>query len=292
MPRGLLPTYLLIVALVFTTGQVSAQDLKQRQQKLTHNQQLLFHLRQEKKAVQEQRAKSMREMDDSNSPELIAAIAELEKRIEVSEAIISKLSNDIARQRIYLSEQKKGKPPSALDTALQKALGGNLQDLTQDVVNDPAAQREIARLRALLREEARIGHQTASHDNLVLATDMQTAEMEFLHLLSLFSMAAKESEPDIQEKIATIRGQRNGVPYQERPVLKYLGKKQYHLELTVSSGEMQVAIDQGQPWRFYIPETDNNHRYMMIYDQANAERPRLIMLNKSLISNVDTPFSP
>lgn len=286
------PAYLLVAVLLLATGQASAQDLEQRQQKLTHNQQLLFHLRQEKQNMQAQLAKSMQDMDDTHSPELIEAIADLEKRIEVSEAIISNLSNEVARQHRYLSEQKKGNPPSALDTALQKALGGNLQELAKDVASNPAAQREISRLRVLLREEARIGHQTASQDTLVMATDMETAEMEFLHLLSLFSMTDEEAAPNTQEKIAIIRGHRNGVPYQETPVLKYLGKKQYHLELTVSSGEMQVAIDQGQPWRFYIPETDNDHRYLMIYDQANALRPRLILLNKSLISNVEAPFTP
>jgi len=242
--------------------------------------------------MKEQLAKSMQDMDETHSPELIEAIAELEKRIEVSEAIISNLSNKVARQRLYLSEHKKGNPPSALDTALQKALGSNLQELAKDVASNPAAQREISRLRALLREEARIGHQAASQDSLVLALDTATAEREFLQLLSLFSMVEQDSQDAAQEKTAVIQGHRNGVPYQERSTLKYLGKKQYHLELTVSAGEMQVAVDQGQPWRFYIPEDDDNHEYMMIYDQTKDERPRLIMLNKSLINDVETSFTP
>jgi hypothetical protein len=275
--------YALLALLLLNVQQAWPQTAEETREKLTENQRNIIHLRKEKQQMERQLALALRRQETADSQELRNKIAELKKSIELSEIIIINISSVVSGQRLLLASLESGESPSSLDIALNKALSSNLEELAKDFSNNEEAQREVARLRDLLREESRVGNQAAGNDTLVLATDHQTAEKEFLHLLSLFSNADIEHADSIPDKAIVIRGSKDDALFRENDTLNYLGQSQYHMEFTVYPGDMSVTIEKEQPWRFHIPEKDNGATYIMIYDLTNQLRPRLVMFNKSLV---------
>ena len=101
-----------------------------------------------------------------------------------------------------------------------------------------------------------------------------------MRLLALFSRGSADDDQAEDKKI-TINGSTDDSLYSEENTLIYLGHQQYHMELTVYSGNINFTVD-NRHWEFTIPETENQAVYIVIYDLAKEE-PRLVIFNKSLL---------
>ena len=267
--------------LILSGNNVFSQTAEDIRQQLIENQRNIAQLRSEKQDYEEKLYQLELILDDSESYK--AKLEELKTNIELTETMIDNISAVVSGQRLLLATLESGENPSSLDIALNKALSTNLTELAEDFSHDEQAQKEIARLKKLLREESRIGSRAAGNDTLVVATDQQTAEKEFLHLLSLFSSVDLDEAEAIPDKSVMIRGSRSGELFRLQDTINYLGQSQYHMEFTAYEGDMSISIDQGKPWRFHIPEKDNGATYILIYDLTNQLRPRVVMFNKSKV---------
>ena len=272
--------FIFIVLLI--TGVVSpslmAQPINDAKLKMIENQRNLMTLRSEKRQYEYELAElELRKPKDETTT---ARISDIEESISLADDIIINVSATISRQRLLIATLEKGTPPSALDIALNKALSSNLADMSKNLNDNEAAQKEIALLRSLLKQEARIGtSKRAARTEIDVAEEQQIAEEEFLNLLALFSSGAADESED---KPLRISGRTNGTSYTDNTVLSYLGHNQYHTETAVRSGSMTFTVD-GKPWRLTIPEDEDNAIYIIIYDLRNEGTPRMVMFNKALL---------
>lgn len=242
---------------------------------MLENQRNLITLRNEKRQYQDELSELM-----LLNPRDEANFNDLQDSITVAEEIILNVSTTVSRQRLLIATLEKGTPPRALDIALNKALSSNLAEITKSLSGNEAAQKEIALLRSLLKQEARIGSsKRASRTEIDVAEERQVAEEEFLNLLALFSSGGAD---DSEDKTLRISTQSQTETFSEQTVLSYLGHNQYHTETTVYHGNMTFTVD-GKPWRLIIPEEEDNAIYIIIYDLRNKTKPRMVMFNKALL---------
>ena len=267
----------LLIASVFSTT-LSAQPLNNAKLKMLENQRNLITLRGEKRYYQDELSELvLRNPADETT---IALIDDVQESITIAEEIINNVSATVSRQRLLITTLEKGTPPRSLDIALSKALSSNLTEITKGLGDNEAAQKEIALLRSLLKQEARIGiSKRASRTEIDVAEEQQVAEVEFLNLLALFSSGGADESED---KALRISVQTKNESFSEGTVLSYLGHNQYHTETTVYSGNMTFTVD-GKPWRLTIPDDEDNAIYIIIYDLRNQAKPRMVMFNKTLL---------
>ena len=266
-----------LVASVYNTT-LCAQTLNNTKLKMLENQRNLITLRSEKRQYQQELAKlsSIRPKDKAST----ALIDDIKESIIIAEEVIINVSATVSRQRLLISTLEKGMPARSLDIALNKALSSNLAEISKSLSGNEAAQKEIALLRSLLKQEARIGaSKRASRTEIIVAEEQQVAKEEFLNLLALFSSGGADESAD---KTLRISGQSNLKKFSEETVLSYLGHNQYHTETTVHYGNMTFTVD-AKPWRLEIPESEDNAIYIIIYDLRNQSKPRMVMFNKALL---------
>lgn len=269
-----------ILILALYTNVANADSVTDIRKHLFENQRNVIMLRKEKEAfIKElQEAEAQRELN-TETDAIDAEILEIKDSIEVAKILIKNLSELVAQQRLSLATLESGTPPSALDIALNKALNSNLPELLKNLSTNPAAHKDIARLKALLKQQARLSTGPNTDGNSVsLAKEQQVAEDEFLRLLALFS---RGNADEAEDKTIRISGINNNAPYDEKDILSYLGHEQYHMETTVYSGTMTFMVD-GRPWELEVPTEENEATYIIIYD-IGKEEPRLVMFNKSLL---------
>ncbi len=271
-----LATLLLIIA----SSSVYADPVAESRKMLFENQRNVIMLRKEKEAFIKELAEAKAERADISDTEAMdAIIRDIEDSIEVAKILIKNVSELVANQRLLLATLESGTPPSALDVALNKALNSNLPELLKNLSTDEAARKDIARLKILLKQQARLNAKPSSDSNAVsLAQEQQVAEDEFLRLLALFSGGNAD---EAEDKTIAIAGTHKNTAYVEEDILSYLGHEQYHMETTVHSGKMTFTVD-GRPWSLDVPEQENEATYVIIYD-IGKEEPRLVMFNKSLL---------
>jgi hypothetical protein len=272
---------LLLTIILMQILPATAQPADQARRTLLENQRNIIHLQKEKLLFQKELQQALDQLkDNENSAELQFTIIDIRDSIEVADILISNISALVSRQRLALASTERGSPPTALDMALNKALNSNLPELAKKLANNESARKEIARLRALLKQQARIGTVVPNTDNSVInAAEQQLAEEEFLRLLSLFSSGTAD---EAEDKAIKITGTTNNEPFTENDILSYLGHNQYHMETTVYTGRMTFTVD-GKPWQLSIAPEENLATYVIIYDITDSEEPRLVMFNKTLL---------
>ncbi|ARN73566.1 hypothetical protein [Oceanicoccus sagamiensis] len=279
----------LVTALLASSG-VLADPVSDTRKQLFENQRNLITLRKEKEAYAKELQAAQAKRNNSSANEtantealdidaLDAEILDLEDSIDIAKTMIRNVSELVARQRLLLATLESGTPPTALDIALNKALNSNLPELLKNLSNDKAARKDIARLKILLKKQARLDAKPSTNSNAVsVAQEQQVAEDEFLRLLALFSGGNAD---EAEDKTITIAGTDGDTAYSEDDILSYLGHEQYHMETMVHSGKMTFTVD-GRPWELDVPKEEDKATYVLIYD-TGKEAPRLVMFNKSLL---------
>ncbi len=258
-----------------------AEPIDDTRKQLLENQRNIIHLSKEKQLFQKELGQAIKQRKgNNNQPMLQAEINDIRDSINVADVLIPNISELVTRQQLLLSTLERGTPLTALDIALNKVLNSNLPELAKTLANNPAARKEVARLRTLLKEQARLGIKTSSASNFVShTTEHVLAENEFLRLLSRFS---SNIDDNAEDKMIKITGIANNIPLTEDEILSYLGHDQYHMETTVYAGKMTFIVD-GRPWQLHVTQEEDQATYMMIYDISDQNQPRLVMFNKSLL---------
>ena len=271
----------LVMATLAGSTAYAASEAETRKQ-LFENQRNLIMLRKEKKTYTQalQKAEARRELGIETDA-IDAEIFDLKDSIDIANILIANASELIARQRLLLATLEKGVPPSALDIALNKVLKSNLPELLKNLSNNEAAHKDIARLKILLKQQTGLATDLNNNSQSIsLVQKQKIAENELLRLLALFSRGSADDD-QAEDKTITINGSTEDGSYSEENTLIYLGYQQYHMELTVYSGNINFTVD-NRRWEFTIPETEHQAVYIVIYDLAKEE-PRLVIFNKSLL---------
>ncbi len=271
----------LMMATLAGSAAYAASEAETRKQ-LFENQRNLIMLRKEKRTYTQalQKAEARRALS-TETDTIDAEILDLKDSIDIANLLIENASELVARQRLLLATLEKGVPPSALDIALNKVLKSNLPELLKNLSNNEAAHKDIARLKILLKQQTGFATELSHNSQSVsLVQKQKIAENELLRLLALFSRGSADDDQAEDKKI-TINGSTEDGLYSEENTLIYLGHQQYHMELTVYSGNINFTVD-NRHWEFTIPETENQAVYIVIYDLAKEE-PRLVIFNKSLL---------
>lgn len=260
---------------------ITAQNIRKQ---LLENQRNILLLYKEKQffinELAGQQANQATDSGDSSDQALQSLIIETIDSIAVADTLIASSKALVSEQRLTLTTLERREPPTALDIALNKALNSNLPELAKNLSNNEGARKEISRLRALLKQQARLGINTPStHNSVSHAGEQHLAEDEFLRLLSLFSSGTVGEKED---KTIKITGLAENQPFTEEEILSYLGHDQYHMETIVYSGKMTFTVD-GRPWQLYVSPEEDQSTYVIIYDIADATEARLVMFNKSLL---------
>ncbi len=278
MRKTLLPFILLF--LLCNGPALFAVAIDDTRQQLSENQRNILHLRKEKQQFMIELRAAQLTLGKPDSNYSAADILELREDILLADELIESLAAIISRQRLLLASMEQDSPPTALDIALNKALNSNLPELAKKLANNKAAQKEIARLRAILKEEALLSsHMPTYGDSVSVAEAEPMAEEEFLRLLSLFSGGTADEADDKNIKIT---GSADRKPYVKEEILSYLGHNQYHMETMVNTGRMTFTVD-GRPWQLSIPPEEEGAIYIIIYNLSVEKKPRLVMFNKSLL---------
>ncbi len=272
---------LLVVLLAVQAITAHAKPIDQTRRQLLENQRNIVYLRKEKRLFQKELQQAIRQQKHSDNPAALQVdIDDIKDSIAIADELISNISALVSQQRLLLTTLERGTPPTALDIALNKALNSNLSELTKSLANNESARKEVAKLRALLKQQARLGAPEPAVGNTVINADkQQQAEGELLRLLSLFS---NDTADNAEDKIVQISGTTNNKPFTEDGILSYLGHNQYHMETTVYSGKMTFTVD-GRPWQLNVSPKENQATYVLIYDAGNRIEPRLVMFNKALL---------
>lgn len=279
MPR--ICYYITVYLLAMLALSLQAAPVDDTRIKLIENQRNIIHIRKEKQLFQKELSALKQDSGTrTNRRSLQAEIDDIEDSLEVADVLIANITILVSRQRMLLATLERGSPPSALDVALNKALNSNLPELAKNLSNNEQARKEVSRLRALLKQQARLGSgETSTSTSVSVAVEQRVAEDEFLRLLSLFSGGSADEADDKNIKIT---GSLDGAPFTEEDVLSYLGHQQYHMETTVYAGKMTFTVD-GRPWQLSVPEEENKSTYVIIYDIGDRTEPRLVMFNKLLL---------
>lgn len=253
------------------------------EKRLLENQRNMYRLRKERDELQQElRVALLRQERGTDSEDVRELIADLRDSIDIGDTIIDNLNDTISRQRLLLSTMERATAPSTLDMAINKALNANLSELAQNLADNEQARQDVARLRSLLKQQAGLGiRYEETPSSVSYAAEQQLAEDEFLRLLELFS-SNYEEQPSQDIKAIKITGIENGEPFSINRQLSYLGHSQYHLETVVHEGKMTFTVD-GRPWHMTVPPEEDKATYIIIYDVAGSEQPRLVLFNKSLL---------
>jgi len=255
--------------------------------RLYENQRNIIRLRKEQLLLEQEIQKaqtSMAELTEDNTEAV-----KLKDQVRINQEYIALIDDVIPNITQFISEQKqgislleKGTNPSALDTALSKALNSNLPELLKNLSTNELARKEVIRLRSILKQQSLLRGKTPRTESTVsLANDEFIAEGEFLRLLGLFSGGDAD---EAEDKLVRITGTRNDKPYMQEEILSYLGHNHYYIEMIVHSGDMTFSID-GRPWQLNVAETEDDAPYILIYDTTKTNDPRLVMFNKSLLAD-------
>lgn len=289
MFRFALPITVLTLVTTSVTGYaapIESEQTTSEKRRLYENQRNIIRLRKEQlefekeiKKIDEQR--STLEEDSADRLSLNEQIADKEALIALIDEVIPNITQYIEEQKQGISLEK-GTSPSALDTALSKALNSNLPELLKNLSTNELARKEVIRLRSILKQQSLLRGKTPETESTVsLANDEFIAEGEFLRLLGLFSGGDAD---EAEDKLVRITGTKNNKPYMQEEILSYLGHNHYYIEMVVSSGDMTFSID-GRPWQLKVAETENDAPYILIYDITKTNDPRLVMFNKSLLAD-------
>ncbi|MGK0499375.1 MAG: G3E family GTPase [Oceanicoccus sp.] len=268
-----------ISAILLTLCSIAAhsEPVDKARKELFENKRNVLLLRKEKNLYLKELSLSQQQADNGMAdPDLIA---ELKDSIAIADMLITNISELVSQQWLLLATLERGKPLTALDIALNKALNSNLPELIKNLSNNQAARKDVLRLKALLKQQARLSRpEQGDGKTITIATDQQVAEDEFLRLLALFNGRTSDESDD---KVITVKGINNGVAFSQQDFLSYLGHDQYHMEAAVYQGAMNFLID-GRSWRLEVPAADHQATYVLIYD-IRKEPIRLVMFNKSLL---------
>lgn len=270
-----------LLAALLLNSIASADPAIETRKRLLENQRNVYRLRREQETLHaELTAAERKQQRGDNSEALALKLDDLRDSIATGDIIIDNINGTISRQNLLLSTLERATVPSTLDMALNRALNANLSELAKKLAGNKEARKEVAHLRALIKQQAGLGvHPVETSSSESYAAEQQLAEDEFLRLLDLFSNGTDEQTDDKPIKITGID---DNTPYSQDSFLSYLGNSQYHLETVLHSGKMTFTVD-GRPWHMQVaPEQDNN-TYVIIYDISKPEKPRLVMFNKNLL---------
>lgn len=222
-------------------------------------------------------------------------ITSLLEDIALADVLMDNINVIVARQRVRIEQLARGNQPSALDTALSKALEKNQQQLALTRAANAAALEEIARLRALLtdimrsreRDEATASLQLPQTplpdqpmDDDTLRAERRHAQNEHARLLDLFNQTDPEQRPP---KPIVVAGEMDGrLPYRSAQSMVYLGHGQYHLETPLRAGAVTFIIDR-KHWQKNVHASNDNAIFVILYDTADESAPRLVVFRKSLL---------
>lgn len=257
----------------------------QTRKRLLENQRNIYLLAEERNEYQLELDELLLEQaDGDDSAELQEEIDEVQDFITTADTIIRNVNETISRQRLLLHTLERAAAPSTLDMALTKALNANLSELAKKLAGNEEARKELARLRSLLKQQAGLGVQHLELPSAVsYAAEQQMAEDEYLRLLEVLSSSTNDKDNTEKKKLIRITSISDESQFSDEDFLNYVGHSQYHLETQVHSGKMTFTID-GHPWHMTVAPEDDKATYIIIYDVAKAENPRLVMFNKSLLT--------
>lgn len=283
--RTLFSAFFLTVT-VGAYGISAADPATETRKRLLENQRNLYLLRKEREEYRSELEKALQQLKyGDHSDELATEISGLRDSLAMADDIINNVNETISRQRLLLGALERATAASTLDMALNKALNANLSDVAKKLAGNENARRELVRLRSLLKQQA--GLSTANTlempSAVSFAAEQQKAQDEYLRLLEVISTDSYKGEDDSEDKPIKISGIDDREPFTHKDTLNYVGQSQYHLETTVYAGKMTFTVD-GHPWHLTVPPEENKSTYIVIYDDANPARPRLVMFNKSLLT--------
>lgn len=279
----------LLVLVLCVSGVSSAYALldpaTQTRKRLLENQRNIYLLLEERKEFQQELDELLAEQQDGDdSEDLQAEIDEANDNLTTADTIITNLNDTISRQQLVLQTLERATAPSTLDMAINKALNANLSELAKKLAGNEEARMELARLRSLLKQQAGLG---VRHYELPVAVsyaaEQQMAEDEYLRLLEVLSSSGDDEDDTNKRKLIKITASNNEGQTSQEDFLNYVGHSQYHLETRVHSGKMTFTVD-GRPWQMTVAPEEDDATYIIIYDVAKADNPRLVMFNKSLLT--------
>ena len=150
----------------------------------------------------------------------------------------------------------------------------NLPELLKNLSNNEAAHKDIARLKILLKQQTGLATDLSGNSQSIsLVQKQKIAENELLRLPALFSRGSADADQAEDKTITINRSTKNG-SYSEENTLIYLGYQQYHMELTVYSGNIRFTVD-NRHWEFNIPETENQAAYSFLLFAIWPKRNRV-----------------
>lgn len=284
--RLVIPACLAALAVTSTGPAFAVVDpATQTRKRLLENQRNIYLLIEEREEYRLEREELLAEQQDGDdSAELQEDIDEVSEYIATADTIIKNVNETISRQQLLLQTLERAAAPSTLDMALNRALNANLSELAQKLAGNEEARKELARLRALLKQQAGLGARHYELPGTVsYAAEQQMAEDEYMRLLEVLSSSSNDKDQTDKRKLIKITGYHDDARFSEDDFLNYVGHSQYHLETQVHSGKMTFTID-GRPWHMTVSPDEDMATYIIIYDVAKAENPRLVMFNKSLLT--------
>lgn len=280
------PIAAVLIAFVLAKSVYAAADpATETRKRLLENQRNIYLLRDEQEDYRRQLVVAQSRYDNGDHSKLLTAeIADLKDSIHTADVIIGNVEDIISRQRLVLDALERAIKPSTLDMALNMALNANLSEMAKKLASNEDARRELTRLRTLLKQQAGLGTTNLEISNPVsYAAEQQMAREEYLRLLEALSTDTYKGDDKAPDKLIKIAGTSNNKPFTEKDFLNYVGNSQYHMETTVHKGKMTFTVD-GRPWHITVAPEEDKATYVVIYDAAKANHPRLVMFNKALLT--------
>lgn len=277
--------WLLLALLLSRHSNAAVDPATETRKRLLENQRNVFLLREEREEFRQDLKDALLDQEDGDDSEALQAeIRELRDTVKTADVIIKNVNDTISRQRLLLDTLERASAPSTLDMALNKALNANVSELARKLSGNEEARKELARMRSLLKQQAGLGERHYEIPSAVsYAAEQQMAEDEYLRLLEALSTDSDDKDIADRQKPIKITGINDDAPFTEQDYLNYVGHSQYHLETTVHSGRMTFTVD-GRPWHMTVSPEEDEATYIIIYDVAKADKPRLVMFNKSLLT--------
>lgn len=275
-----------VVAVIASSSAYALVDpATQTRKRLLENQRNIYMLVEEREEYRLELEELLLEQDDGDDSEALQQdIDEVRDHLVTADLIIKNVNETISRQQLLLQTLERAVAPSTLDMALNRALNANLSELAKNLSGNEEARKELARLRSLLKQQAGLGVRHYDLPSTVsYAAEQQMAEDEYLRLLEVLSSSSNDKDKTDKQKLIKITGYHDDSRFAEEDFLNYVGHSQYHLETQVHSGKMTFTVD-GHPWHMTVSPEEDQATYIIIYDVAKADNPRLVMFNKSLLT--------
>lgn len=284
-PIKFLSALCLLATTAASTSYALVDPATQTRKRLLENQRNIYLLIEEREEYRLELEDLLLEQEDGDdSEELQEDIDEVRDYLTTADTIIKNVNETISRQQLLLQTLERAVAPSTLDMALNRALNANLSELARNLSGNEEARKELARLRSLLKQQAGLGVRHYDLPSTVsYAAEQQMAEDEYLRLLEVLSSSTNDKDKTDQQKLIKITGFHEEGRFAEEDFLNYVGHSQYHLETQVHSGKMTFTVD-GHPWHMTVSPEEDLATYIIIYDVAKADNPRLVMFNKSLLT--------